>query len=608
MSFLIKKLKERISFIEKSAADDDKKELLTDVHNTFKAMNAAGVNNDNDYRDFFYVITHVSKIANEVLNRKINQSEIAEISHLVFQNREDRPINTVYNFYQAVKAAIDNSETIKKEAYPQGVETVHIKPPYNLTNWVNSMREIYAFKTRGMDGQAAFNKVTENWATMEKKDFKHWLDFYESNSHLSYKMANKLYYDFGGAPAPVGYQQLSSNVPNMPFAEGDVQNTKQEKLEDTITEKIKQLIGRLNSAEKIYTSNDFKNLLGDEHEAWLATLHQLKRKIQTSSLKNASTIDDLIERFANQLQHKGLVKTAAAIVKFAQMAPPGDMGLFDSQLPGGDMGGPMGDPMGTGDEDLNDPDAAMDKFMENIGARPDKNRKKFEKKKEEENKNDANDIDDAEIVVSEENYYIDKRAQLPPAPTPKPTPEPIPEPIPTPLPTSDASPLPTLDKPEISNRDKRDIIDDKIDQALKDITIKDVIIKLEGLAQLYKNRPLATELNKVDFMMNSLGIASYFPNMAEAIKSALDSNQYVLTRIEDVLAKLRGADAVGSGQLEALKNKLDQAEENAISRREQREKQEMQPPAPEPEVPVGPPAELAEPVTVNTPTKPGVRV
>lgn len=592
MSFLIKKLKDRISFVEKTATDSDKQELLTEVHDTFKAMSVAGVDNENDYRDFFYVMTYVPKIAGEVLERNINRSEISEISHLVFENRDNYPINTLYNFYQAVEAAINNSETIKKEAYPQGVDTVYVKPPHNLTKWVNSMREIYAFKTRGMDGQSAFDKVTEKWTTMERNNFKHWLDFYESNNHLSYKIADKVYYDFGGVPVPVGRQQqlLSANIPNVALTENDIQDVKQEKPEDTLAEKVKQLIGRLNSAEKIYTSNNFKNLLGDEHEAWLATLHQLKRKIQTSPLKNASTIEDLIERFANQLQHKGLIRTAAALVKVAQPAPP---------PVGEDFGGLLGSPsdpsmsgpsMGNaGDEDLNDPDAAMDEFMENMGARPDKKRQEFEKNKN----NDTNDLDDADIVVSEDDYDIDKRAQISSGPLP-----------PTPAPKSlPSDPNVELKKPT----NQENIIDDKLDQALKDISIQDVIYKLEGLAQLYKNRPLATELNKVDFMMNALGISAYFPNMAEAIKSALDSNQYVLTRIDDVLSKLRGANAVDGGQLNALKEKLEQAEENAASRKENREKQEMQPQSQAPES-AGPPAELTEPAAVVAPQQPGVRV
>lgn len=621
MSFLIDKLKERVEFIEKNASDSEKKEMLTELHDTFQTMDSAGVSNENDYRDFFYIMAHVPKMAKD---SGLSKNQIAEASHIVFENRAEFPINTVYNFYKAVEAAV---ETIKKEAYPQGFEGNYIKSPHNLTKWVQAMREIYAFKTRGLDHKEAFKKVTERWNPMEKKDFKHWLDFYESNSHLSYKLAEnqpgRVYYDFGGGIAPIGGMETPrARVPMAPMHEEmheDMQQQQQKQEESPLSEKVRQLIGRLNSAEKIYTSNDFQKLLGPEHEAWLATLHQLKRKIQTSPLKNASTVDDLIERFGNQLRAKGMHKTASTLLKIAQPA----LGMGGDPMGGDPMGGLPMDASPAGNDDKNDPEAAMDEFLKGMGVRPDKDREKFEKhekqqyEKEQEESGSLNmgspappraapppvgegvapmvdDVNDAEIVVSEDDYDLYKQAQIgaPPEPTP-----------------------PKPEKSPLANPD--DVGDNKIEEALKDITLTDVINKLEGLTQLYKNRPLARELTIVDLMMQQLGIASYFPNMAEATKSALDSNQYVLTRIEDILAKLRGANAVETGQLTELQNKLEEAEQTAAKKREQSEAAQTAPapeegppgapPAPSP-APEGPPSELAGPAPEVVPPGPGVRV
>ena len=41
-------------------------------------------------------------------------------------------------------------------------------------------------------------------------------------------------------------------------------------------------------------------------------------------------------------------------------------------------------------------------------------------------------------------------------------------------------------------------------------------------------------------MLDKLGLASFFPSLAEAMKSSLESNQYCQGRIEEILAKLRG--------------------------------------------------------------------
>jgi hypothetical protein len=246
-----------------------------------------------------------------------------------------------------------------------------------------------------------------------------------------------------------------------------------------------------------------------------------------------------------------------------------------------DMGGGGGE-----DDNDNDPDAAMDEFMENLGAKPDK-------KKEEESEAD-------DLVVSEEEYDLYKKAQEVPGPV-----EPLPDPA---------------IKPTQQDGDEA------IEAALKHVTVRDIILKLEGLTQLYKNRPLARELTIVDLMMDAVGISSYFPNLAEATKSALDSNQYVLTRIEDVLAKLRGAEAAESGQLDILKQKLEKAEDNDSQKRQQKEQANMVPgpaappvgpgealPAAPPQgAPEAPPMakevpELAAPVEVEAPKQPGVR-
>lgn len=610
MNFLINKLKERESFIEKTASVNDKANLLSDLHNTFLAMSNVGVNDERDYRDFFYILAHVPTIAKEILNRKVDNVELAKISHVVYMNRDNFPINTICNFYKAVGEAIG---PIKKMAYPQEYGLNYIPKQHDLSKWVQTMRQIYALKSRGMGGLEAFNQVTEKWDAMEKRDFKNWLNFYESKSHLSYKTAaadDTIYYEVGGVPLPMGSRPRPvEEVPEEKPQTEDLSNV------------VKQLLGRIASAEKIYTdpgkSIIFRKLLGAEYEAWLTTLHQLKRKIQTLEFKNASTIVDVIERFGNQLRSQGMVKTASLLVKVAQPAPPAPPpvgGEPPAEPPaepiGGEsgppldmLGGPPSEPMAGSDDDTSDPDAAMEEFLENIGAKSN-DAKEEEEKKEMYAADD--DEDDASIVVSEEDYDIRKVAQEAPIDAPRP-----PAPIRSPAPPK-APPAPS---PEPQGDDK-----DALDHALKHITIKDVIRELEEISVLYKNRPLSMRLTKVDLMMQSLGISPYFPNMAEAMKSSLDSNQYVLTRIDDVLAKLRGAYAAGSGQLEELQDKLDKSEETMAQKRQQKATMEMEAP-PEDPVPEGPgepkpappPAplkeapELKKPVEV-TPPQPGVRI
>lgn len=595
MSFLANKLRERELFIKKTASLNDRDSLLSDLYSTFTTMSKVGVNNEKDYRDFFYILAHVPTLSKEILNRKPNNVELSKISNVVYENRNNCPINTICNFYKAVEEAITKMASIKKIAYPQEYGFNYIPKEHDLSKWVQTMRQIYAMKSRGVGGLEAFNKVTEKWNVMEKRDFKNWLNFYESKSHLSYKLAaadnQRVYYEVGGVPLPIGM------TPRQQPIEEDIIEEEKPKADD-LSNVVKQLLGRIASAEKIYTdpykSPIFRKLLGEEYEAWLTTLHQLKRKIQTLELKNASTLVDVIERFGNQLRSQGMVKTASLLVKVAQGAPPPppvggasptpkETSPDDIPPPELDMlGGPPEGSEATG-EDTSDPDAAMEEFLENIGA-------KSSDEKEKEEKEEIYEADDeASIVVSEEDHDLYKTAQ-------------------------GAPPLAPPAKPPMAKPPAPKSPEDALDSALKNITIADVIKELEEISVLYKNRPLSMKLTKVDLMMQHLGLSPYFPNMAEAMKSSLDSNQYVLTRIDDVLAKLRGAAAAGSGKLEELQDTLEKSEETMAQKRQQRATVEMQP-SPESPAPAEAPAkepikeapELKRPVEV-APPQPGVRV
>lgn len=80
-----------------------------------------------------------------------------------------------------------------------------------------------------------------------------------------------------------------------------------------------------------------------------------------------------------------------------------------------------------------------------------------------------------------------------------------------------------------------------IDSALANVTVDDVIAKLEDIAKIFKTREIPRQLSLVDMMLDSLGLASYFPTLSEAINKSLESNNYVSTRLDDIIARLQGA-------------------------------------------------------------------
>jgi hypothetical protein len=644
MSFLAKKIAERESFIYQNSTPDEQKELLNDLLVTASAMHAAGVSSEDDYKDFFYISSQVNNIVRDFTGSYIDDENLAKLSHYIYKNRENQPINTIINFYKAVKNALDNCQiTITKKAYPVEIDHNYIQSPHNITKWVDAMRQIYAYNQRGCELGKAFEIVTNKWEKMEKNDFNHWLSFYQSGGHISYKTAQQKYYMSGEDSGQIPFAALQ-NIDALRAGlrnQQDSQNAEDAKLrmheekksqeKEEISEKMTKLVGRLNSAEKIFTSADFKKVLGDDYNEWLECLHKLKRIIYSKQPKSASIIYDIMVRHSNELKNSGFKKAARfmnilaayqinivnqfddvvglPISKYAQTPPPplgGDI-ADPTMSESTDLLGGSGDVTSEDGRDLSDPEGAMKEFIENLGGEESENDKRKDASFEE---------DGAIITIAEDGFY--KLAQIsPPAPVSTPAPAPAPAPAPTskPVPKPLTEPKMETEKveevvEEVEGGDA-DIGDNAIDAALKNIRLPDVIAKLEELVQFYRNRQISRELLIVDLMLEALNISAFFPSMAEASKSSLDSNQYVLTRLEEILAKLRGAAAAEDGSMNTIKEKLEQQVENSDKKREDKEKADMVPtpglealpteergPSPEPE------KELAAPATVERTPQP----
>jgi hypothetical protein len=517
--------------------------MLLNLRRDVELMKSIGVASDNDFKDFYFVSIHIKSIAEDLLNKKLNNELLAKLATSVYQNRDKYPINNIINFYIAVeKSCNENMITIKKIAYPQGTEAIYIHPPYNIPNWIQAMKAIYIHANHGISMDHAFDLVTEKWDKMSKQDFKNWMAFYQQDGHKAYKKASSYLEVGNGAYLPVDINDLRGQIPGIPSRIPDMsqydaavaQDAQLKKKQEAVREneekeelkrQVKALIGRLNSAERIATSKGIDKVLGPVYETWLKALHDLKREIQIAPLRNvkSSLLEDLMIRKANQLIYAGYNVPGRMILKLAQMAPPPleqkpEEGKEKPEIkteekkPSSDLPeAPVEEltmpplEMGNMDEmgEMNESAGSewIEEFLQGLSGIVE----------------DVEDVEDEDNAEADDDLYVDEddlvvTAQaVPPAPSPEKNINP-----------GAATPLTEIEK------------------ALATVTVHDVIDKLESLSNLFKNREISRQLSLVDMMMDSLGIASYFPNLAEATQRSLDANQYMLTRVEDVLAKLRG--------------------------------------------------------------------
>lgn len=504
---------------------------------------------------------------------------------------------------------------MKSTAYPNFDYWNPINPQRDLNKWMKTARELYFQVHKGANRQQAFEKMTQGWDKTEVLDFQHWLHFYEENGNNKYKEAQVMktaqqYWTHDSTPGyflPVQQDKQSLEEMRSPITHPDIiaEQQAQEKKERIKLQRAK-VIGRLDSAEKLLRSEEGQELTGDQHDQIIRTLFDLKQQIMRVNKISTSVrlYQNMIIREANIMVSKGYKEASNFLTKIAQELPSvqepanpaqigeGQAGTLPGQAPG-QVEPPSGDlPIDVqmpdkvpGVPDNAVPQAAalpsepispgMKEFLEGL----DSGGKSFDEEDEEKD------------LGSDDDFIVEAQAQLQPM-----------------EPTEN---LEVAEDPEVAaGRD----FDKLLDQTFSNITIADVVSKLEDVAKILKTREIPRQLAVVDMMLDRLGLATFFPTLSEATNKSLESNNYMLTRIEDVLAKLSGAlttkeidlknDSAPppSPMAQNLQQQEDQEKAKKKMRKEIEEQKLMNPVKPEPTINMN--EDLAQPAQVVQPETP----
>lgn len=427
-----------------------------------------------------------------------------------------------YNDPEVQKLSTSISNHFKTTAYPNYESYFPVESSRNVQKWLQAVQDIYYKQNNGIDRITAFSQVLGNWDKLELLDFKSWLKFYEEGSHLKYKTAQNWYE--GSSPGyflPIKKEEVNDAK--------DVEETPNHDKKIIIEKQRNKIIGRLDSAEKLLRSDDGQLFAGKEFETLLEIIYQLKKKIQLVNKKSSSTklYEDLIIREANVLNKKGFVKAAGILYKLSQDAVPAPT---PPELPTNVSGAPTSGPsttVGNTPQDNNNPNLMTE------NSEPSEGMKEFLDGLNGGNFSDELSVDDELEVNDADDLIVEAQA----APTKEPENlEVVDESTPAPQTKIQESDSKTVkESPSTTN------FDNIIDAAFANLTVDDVVAKLEDVAKIFKNREIPRQLAIVDMMLDKLAMSAFFPQLAEATNKSLESNQYVLTRVEDILAKLRGS-------------------------------------------------------------------
>jgi hypothetical protein len=505
-----------------------------------------------------------------------------------------------------------------KKAYPNNDQYMHIPGQHDVDKWIYAVRTIQYLEARGTGRVQAIRQSTSGWNPIETFDFLNWLKFHESGDHMKYKFAQLWFEESPGKRVyqngDPGYFLHIKPDPQTPEPRQDIDFAKSPSAYDvgadekkSIIEKQRnKIIGRLDSAEKLMRSQEGQMFAGKEFETLLEAIYQLKKKIQLVNKVSASTrlYEDMIVREANILVRGGFTKAANVLFSVAQAnnPPTADAGKKDggatpSPTPPappaegqGNAGGlpSTGPGAPTTPPDAPNENSPVQKFLTNLETG------KVTTKEDKQGVDDDLEVSDTlDVELADDELLVTEAQVAPPGPPPPDAPAPPDAPVDVAPP--DVAP-PVVEEPlEVTEDDiaapaektpqSTSDFDSRVNQVFSNITVTDVVAKLEDLAKVFKTREIPRQLGIIDMMLDSLGLASYFPSLSEATNKALESNNYISTRVEDILSKLRGSmgtkeidlkggDTPDRPEVAGIKQKLQSDEEKEKNRKQMRKDQE----------------------------------
>lgn len=442
----------------------------------------ANIKTEEEYKKFL-ILKRAAK------NLQIDNLE--NVSELIQHKISD--LNDAY--YYILKAKLNS---IKKIAYPNYSQHYHDDVQFDLNKWMDITHKIYdAVKSSGMSKEAALEHYSKYLDLNNEEDvmFKRWFNYYAAGEHLKYSKEevksmkkNAVYMsdaiDLGPYSQSGGsfYRSKTTQGFNLPGSSLEP-NEEEVALSSKSKNDLKGWKSRLLSRIRGIQ----KLMVAEEYvdpdtfNSISETLNQLANQVYKVRLE--STASDLTSKAANSLVKIGAFTEAKELRKIAQeVATPVEAAGAAPQAPAAAPAAGAAPAAPTGAE-------APPAGAEGVPA----------EEKPEEEKGPKSGIprgDDVEPVAFED---------IKPVPGPR---------------------------------------DGEYEQLAGDISIGHAAKKLDEVAGMLADRRIIRLLAEFDIMLDKIGIASMFPELAESQSKLIDAYSYALTRVTKMMGQLSNAQTV----------------------------------------------------------------
>lgn len=470
--------------------DDELQQLAEDDN---KLLESVGVSNNRERNLLFYLENFVDDLLFEFgysdLNSDIEQL-IVENSFNVLKNKENVDL---FDIRLVVFKQI-NKMKLNKKAYPNiiGTNYNNMTSKWDVKKWVKTLKEIYSEMQRGHGRQEIEEKLTEGWNPMERNEFKSWSKYYEEGCHEKYNIKTA---------SPVLIPSFSNNIEEIKDEKPKVEEKKapaQINKVKTPDDTKRSLVSRLDSASRLL--REFASVWPpDVWNRLSQSLSDLKREI--IPLRSSATVTDCIFKTANIWDRNGFKEGAELLKKIA---------------------------------DGQDVAQEIEKALTGKEYQKTNKSEKTDESKVSKDVPEIPELEMPEMEIPEMESSETDLMNLEKAPKQKED-------------LKQKEELTLKEEPNLKEDSEKNIdLQKEIEVAEEnpfdnqDIEVSDVLEILEPILQQLSEREFVRALSKADMMLDSMNIASHFPELGEAMSKSLEMNIYISTRIEKIINKLKG--------------------------------------------------------------------
>lgn len=304
--------------VEQALSDGLHESILDDIMEDAELASEIGVESDDDYNVYFFVKNIAPDIAKDTFG--IHDLDCKGFCKHVLKNNKKPSLTDLrlllHNFLH---------QNIHKQAYPNiGSGNINRRPQYDLSKWIQTVKEVNDFKLKDISASQAIEKLTEDWDEAEKYNFLSWYRYYDHNTPEKYdvKTANlqKIFKKEALIPdAWVDNPNRSNVTPNFESKievedpKLKIKKEKEEKLENA--KKIKKkLKSRIRSVMRLLEKYQ-ESLPHQKLDSVYDEMYSLDKSI--SQLNVYSTMLDSIYRSSARLTKMGFQNEAAVLKKIA---------------------------------------------------------------------------------------------------------------------------------------------------------------------------------------------------------------------------------------------------------------------------------------------------